>query len=62
MNGEKLENCSKRKDENGRLEREEREEREEDEVRRTLKGYFEDLYNIDIQEQAAVPRCSYEGV
>ena len=33
-----------------------------DEVRRILKDYFEDLYNINIQEQAADHMCGFDGV
>ena len=35
---------------------------EEVEVRRIWKKYFEDLYNIDTQEQFAVHMCCFDGV
>ena len=35
---------------------------EEAEVRKTWKKYYEDLYNIDTQEQVAVPICGFDGV
>ena len=41
MKGGKVENCSRIKDENGRL------AQEEDEVQKICKKNFEDLYNID---------------
>ena len=31
-------------------------------MRRTRKEYFEDLYNIDTQEQVAVPICGFDGI
>ena len=34
----------------------------EDEVRRIWKEYFEDLYNIDIQEQVAVYMCGFDRI
>ena len=34
---------------------------QEDEVRRIWKEYFEDLYNIDTQEQDAVHMCGCDG-
>ena len=34
----------------------------EDEVRRIWKEYFEDLYNIDTQEQVAVYMCGFDGI
>ena len=43
-----MENCSRIKDGNGKL------AQEEDELQRIWKGYFEDLYNIDTQEQVAL--------
>ena len=46
--GGKVESCSKIKDGNGGL------AQGEDEVRKVWKEYFEDLYNIDTQEQVAV--------
>ena len=27
-----------------------------------MKGYFEDLYNIDTQEQVRVHRCGFHGI
>ena len=35
---------------------------EEDEVRRIWKEYYEDLYNIDTQEQVAVYMCSFDRI
>ena len=54
--GGKVEGCSRIKDGNGRL------TQGEDEVRRIWKEYFEDLYNIDTQEQVAVHMCSFDGI
>ena len=54
--GGKVENCSRKKDGNGRL------AQEEDEVRRIWMEYFEDLYNIDTQEQVAVYMCGFDGI
>ena len=34
----------------------------EDEVQKIWKNYFEDLYNIDTQEQVAVHMCGFDGV
>ena len=56
MKGEKVESCSKIKDRNDWV------ALREDEVRRILKDYFEDLYNIDIQEQVAVHMCGFDGI
>ena len=44
MNGGKVENFNRIKDENGRL------VLEETEVQRIWKEFYEDLYNIDTQE------------
>ena len=44
------------KDGNGRL------VLEEVEVQRIWKEYYEDLYNIDTQEQVAVHMCGFDGV
>ena len=55
-NGGNVENSNRIKDENGRL------AVEETEMRRILKEYYEDLYNIDIQEQVAVHICGFDGV
>ena len=46
--GGKVEICSRIKDENGKL------AQGEDEVRKIWKEHFEDLYNIDTQEQVAL--------
>ena len=46
--GEKTESCSIIKDGNGRL------GQGEEKVRRIWKEYFEELYNIDTQEQVVV--------
>ena len=35
---------------------------EEAEVRRVWKEYYEDLYNIDTQEQVAFHMCSFDRV
>ena len=34
----------------------------EDDVRKISKEYFEDLYNIYIQKQVAVPMCAFDGI
>ena len=52
----KVENCSRIKDGNGRL------AQGEIEVQRIWKEYFEDLYNIDTQEQVAVHMCDFDRV
>ena len=31
-------------------------------MRNIWKEYFEDLYNIDTQEQVAVPMCGFDGI
>ena len=54
--GGKVESCSRIKDVNGRL------AQGEDEVQRMWKEYFEDLYNIDSQEQVAVHMCDFEEI
>ena len=56
MNGGKVENCSRIKGGNGTL------ALEEVEVQRIWKEHFEDLYNIDTQEQVAVHTCGFDGV
>ena len=55
-NGGKVENSNRIKDGNGRL------VLEDVEVRRICKEYYEDLYNIDTQEQVAVHMCGFDGV
>ena len=55
-NAKVMESCSRIKDGNGRL------THGEDEVQRILKGYFEDLYNIDTQEQVVVHMCGFDGI
>ena len=52
----KVENCSRMKDINWRL------ELEEIELGRLWKEYFEDLYNIDSQEQVSAHMCGFDGV
>ena len=52
----KVESCSKIKDGNERL------AQREDEVRRVGKEYFEDLYNIDTEEQVAFLMCGFDGI
>ena len=51
-----MESSSRIKNGNGRL------PYIEDEVRRLWKEYFEDLYNIDIEEQVAVHMCGFDGI
>ena len=34
----------------------------EDEVQKIWKEYFEDLYNIDTQEQVGVHMCGFDGI
>ena len=53
--GGKVESCSRKKDRNWRL------VQGENEVQKMWKEYFEDLYNIDTQEQDAVYMCSFDG-
>ena len=52
----KVEDSNRIKDGNGRL------ALEEAEVRMIWKEYYEDLYNIDTQEQVAIPLCGFDGV
>ena len=47
VNGWKVENCNRTKNRNGKL------TLGKDEAQRIWKYYFEDLYDIDIQEQVA---------
>ena len=56
VKGGKVESCSRVKDGNGKL------AQGEDEVRRIWKKYFENLYNIDAQEQVAVNMCGFDGI
>ena len=56
MKGRKVESCSRIKDGSGRL------AQGEDEVRKIWKEYFEDLYNIDTQEEVAVHMCGFDGI
>ena len=51
-----MESCSRIKDGNGRL------GQGEDKVRKIWKEYFEDLYNIDTQEEVAVNMCGFDGI
>ena len=51
-----MESCSRIKEINGRL------ALGELEVRRIWKENFEDLYNIDTQEQVLVHICGFDGV
>ena len=55
-NGGKVDNCNGIKDGNLRL------ALEEVEVRRIWKEHFEDICNIDTQEQAAVHTCGFNEV
>ena len=54
--GGKVESCRRIKDRNGRL------SQGEEEVRRIWKGYLEDLYNIDTQDQVSVHMCGFEEI
>ena len=56
MKGGKVESCSRIKDGNGRL------VQEEDEVRGIWNKYFEDLYDVDTQEQVAVHMRGFDGI
>ena len=51
-----LECCSRVKDGNGRL------AQGENEARRIWKEYFEDLYNINTQEEVAVHMCGFDWI
>ena len=51
-----MESCSIINDGNGIL------AQGEEEVRRIWKKYFEDLYDIDTQEQITVPMCGFDGI
>ena len=55
-NGGKVENSNRIKNGNGRL------TLEKAEVQRIWKEYYEDLYNIDAQEQIAAHMCGFDGV
>ena len=48
VNGEKVENCNTIKDRTGKL------VVAEDNVQKTWREYFEDLYNMDTEEQVSV--------
>ena len=52
----KVESCSRVKDGNGRL------AWREDDVRKNWEEYFEDLYNIDIQEQVAIHMHGFDRI
>ena len=52
----KMESCSKIKDRNRRL------AYGDDEIQRVWKEYFEDLHNIDTNEQAVVHMCGFDGI
>ena len=56
VKGGMVESCNKIKDRNGRL------AQGDDEMRKIWKEYFEDLYNIDTQEQVADQMCGFDGV
>ena len=56
VKGGKVESCSIIKEGNGRL------AQGEDEVRKIWKEYFEDLYNINTQEEVAVHMCSFDEI
>ena len=51
-----MESCSRIKDENESL------AQGEDEVQRSWKKYFEELYNVDVQEQVTVHMCGFNGI
>ena len=51
-----MEGCSRIKDRNERL------AQGEYEVLKIWKEYFEDLYNIDTQEQVEVHMCGFDGI
>ena len=55
VKGGKVESGSRKKNENERL------VQMEDEVRKTQE-YFEDLYNIDSQEEVAVHMCGFDQI
>ena len=52
----KEENCSRIKDGNRSL------AQGKDEVRKICKEYYKVLYNIDTQEEVAVPMCGFDGI
>ena len=54
--GGKVESFSRISNGNGRL------NQGEDEVRKIWKKYFEDVYNIDTQEEVAVHTCGFDGI
>ena len=56
VKGGNMEICSRVKYRNGRL------AQGEDEVRKIWKEYFEDLYNINTQEEVAVHMCGFDGI
>ena len=56
VNEGKEESCSRIKDGKGRI------KPGADEVQRIWKDYFEDLHNIDIQEQVAVHMCGFHHI
>ena len=51
-----MERCRRIKDGNWRL------AQGEDEVQSIWNQYFEDLYNIDTQEQVAAHMCGFDGI
>ena len=55
-NGEKVESCSRIKDENDRL------ALGEVKVRRIWREYFEELYDIEPQKQVAVNMYGFDGI
>ena len=54
--GGKVDSCSRVKDGNGRL------PQGEEETRKIWKDYFEDLCNIDTQEEIAVHMCGFDKI
>ena len=51
-----MECFSRIKDGNGRL------VQGKDEVQRILKEYFEDMYNVNTQEQVSIHMCDFDGI
>ena len=54
--GGKVQSCSRMKDGNGRL------AQGEDEVQKIWRKYFENWYNIDLQEHVAIHMCGFDGI
>ena len=56
VKGEKVESCSRIKNGNWRL------AQGEDKVRKIWKEYFEDLNNMDTQEEVAIHMCGFDEI